>query len=88
MVDINAKCKNCNVDLSGAIQISGKTSEFPTPGTLSICFKCGALGIYTERNEIELLTEEHLQEIKSICENSYNKLLDAQRIVKERRREH
>lgn len=66
-----------------ATSADGK-DEKPVQGNISVCIYCGAIAKFDENLCLEPLDEGELQVIKLVEPHSYDLLMDAVRLIKER----
>lgn len=66
-------CSNCgkNFEMATPVDGHGKAEK----GAISICFKCGQIGVFQEDLTVRKITEEELQEIQEKCPEAYLQMI-------------
>ena len=74
-------CGECKKPLDGATSVEGDYT--PSENDLSVCIYCGAINQFNSDLELELCSEEVLNEIREGAPVIWLSLQKAQKIVKE-----
>ena len=81
-----SSCPNCNRKMDRATGIRDR-DDVPEPGSISICICCAAINEYDDDLRLRLLPEDELKEISIQHPKTYQILMKAQRIVKQKIKE-